>query len=65
MVKTTAMVLLNFNFRLKNKTKGLPISDITAATAIYTIARADLWYIQTNVRTYGNPGTGTGGHKAN
>ena len=35
------------------------------ATAIYTIALADLWYVQTNVRTYGNPGTGTGGQKAN
>ena len=37
MVKITAKVLLNFSLRLKKSTIGLPISEITAAIAMYTM----------------------------
>ena len=43
MATITAMVFLNFNLRSKNNTIGLPINEITAATAIYTITDCILY----------------------
>ena len=53
MVTITAKVLLNLSLDLKNNTIGLPISEITAAIAMYTITD---WisYKKNNIRQVPN-----------